>query len=539
MGVLAIKSFGGIAPKVPPRYLQENQAQVAVNCPMFRGSLQPLKGLGPSLLTLPKQGPIKTIYRFGQDIISDTQFWFHWDFDVDVIRGQIPTDTSEWTFYTGDGFPKATYSTLALTGGTAYPMAARPLGILPPPSPVIAIAGAIPPDPSILETRVYTYTNVSKEAGFEKESAPAPASLPVDVSVGQDVELSGFAPVPAGYNVTHRRIYRSVSGVFLFVAEILSSASTFTDDVSAEDLAEELPSLTWQPPPEDLKGIINLPNGMAAGFVGRDVYFCESFRPYAWPEQYVLTVDYPIVGLGRMDTTLVVLTTGVPYFIQGSAPDAMIVVKSDIEQACVSKRSIVSAGNAVIYASPDGLVMLSPSGSTLVTEQSFTRAQWLDNFAPNTIHAYQHDRKYIAFYDDGTKSGGFIFDMATGQIMTHDVYVNAAYTDLVRDKMFIANDSKQVRVWEDGTPLQYMWKSKLFGLPRDTFFSCAQVEAEAYPITANYYVEGVLKFTKIVVNREPFRLPVLVGKDWEVEVTGTGEVFSIVMAQSMAELADA
>ncbi len=116
-----------------------------------------------------------------------------------------------------------------------------------------------------------------------------------------------------------------------------------------------------------MKGLINLPNGIMAGFEGRDVYFCEPYRPYAWPAAYQQTVDYPVVGLGRLDTSLVVLTKGAPYLISGSAPGYMTVVKADLEQACVSKRSIVSMGSAVFYASPDGLVALAASGSRVLT----------------------------------------------------------------------------------------------------------------------------------------------------------------------------
>ena len=109
---------------------------------------------------------------------------------------------------------------------------------------------------------------MNKESGFEFESAPAEASNSVNVRVGQTVSLSGFSSVPSGYVVSHRRIYRSVSGTFLFVKEIAASAASFTDDVKAEDLAEELPSLTWSEPPQTLSGLTNLPNGIMAGFRG-------------------------------------------------------------------------------------------------------------------------------------------------------------------------------------------------------------------------------------------------------------------------------
>ena len=175
MAVVAIKSFGGIAPKIPPRYLKDNQAQTALNCPVFAGSIQPIQDVGSSLLTLEKSGTIKTIYRYGQDNVSDTQHWFHWPAEVNVCRSQIAGDTSEWTFFTGDGAPKATHSGIALSG-TNYPAASRPLGLPSPPTAASAVVTGAVDDTETVETRVYTYTFVNKEAGREIESAPAPAS---------------------------------------------------------------------------------------------------------------------------------------------------------------------------------------------------------------------------------------------------------------------------------------------------------------------------------------------------------------------------
>jgi len=601
MAVFAIKSFGGISPKTPARYLRDEQAQVAINCPVFSGSIQPLANVGSAVHTLTKSGVPQTIYRFGQDTKSDSLYWFHWTQDVDVCRSQISGDASEWTFYTGDGGPKATYNAIGLSGSN-YPSVSRPLG-LPAPSQaawassnaftpndhpakviltaehisqlstsygilistttddeaayttvtltatdasavtsaintalsasltateslgavtietktagssaklfvkfqtgttyntdgtfsydaspnlydtggantdpyvvlldseigsissgdtirvatnsgthindvavsstmsagafatwltsrlsgaVVAVAygscvvltpgsagggasgrieyrrrsgastitsltstgsesaspatlfvtqthvdamegqyvsinvngtesfvsvpstayvtnlaslsgygvsvevfGAVSPfavikttavgtsaslrirtgaypntavyslqssegysdDDETTETRVYTWTWVNKESGFEFESAPAEASNEVEVRTGQTVSLSGFPSVPGGdYVVTHRRIYRSTSGVFLYVGEIAAAEVTYTDSVEPDSLGEELATTTWSEPPANLQGLINLPNGLMAGFVKRDVYFCDPYHPHAWPLQYV------------------------------------------------------------------------------------------------------------------------------------------------------------------------------------------------------------------------------------------------------------
>lgn len=538
MPALTIKSFGGIAPVVPPRYLADSQAQTALNCPMWNGSLQPLADTGSSVYALTKSGTPQTIYRFGQDNPSDTEHWLHWTSDVDVARGQIAGDTSEWTFFTGDGAPKATYNSIALSG-TDYPTVSRPLGLpAPTQAAIAAVTGALD-ETELVETRVYTYTFVNKESGREIESAPAPASNNVDVRTSQSVSLTGLASVPAGgYVVTHRRIYRSTSGTFLFVAEIPVANTTYSDTVDADDLAEQLPSLNWSEPPSTLSGLTNLPNGMMAGFVGRDIYFCEPYRPHAWPVDYSQTIDYPVVGLGRMDTTLAVMTTGSPYFVQGTHPTAMAVVKSDLEQACVSKRSIVSHGGAVFYASPDGLMMLSSGGSRVVTDNLFSFKQWQAFFKPESIHAYQQDNQYIAFYDNGSQQGGFIYDMRSQNFILHDIYATAGFQDLQRDKLFVASADGSVRVWASGAVKNFTWRSKKFTMPKPLSFGWAQVEAEAYPMTMKVLADGVVVREHTVTSRNPFRLPVQVGRDYELEVSGTNEVFSIAVAHSASELRD-
>jgi hypothetical protein len=536
MAMLSIKQFGGIAPKIPARYLSDNNAQTAVNVGSLNTSLQPLQNVGSTVHTLTKVGTPQTIYRFGQDTVSDSLYWFHWTQDVDVARSQIPGDASEWTFYTGDGAPKATYNSIALSGSN-YPSVSRPLGLPAPTGAVSAVSDGTGGASDVPEDRVYTYTWVNKEAGFEFESQPAPPSASVSVKAGEVVTLTLFDSVPGGsYVATHRRIYRSVTGTYLYVGEMPIASNTFSDNVDPEDLGEELATLTWAEPPSTLAGLINLPNGIMAGFTGRDVYMCDPYHPHAWPVEYINSIDYPVVGLGRMDTTLAVLTKGTPYFIQGSHPDSMAVVKSDIEQACVSKRSIVSMGGVVIYASPDGLIALAPSGSKNLTDAMFTHDQW-QTFVPSSIHGYHQDGKYIGFYDTGSAQGGFMYDLQSGQFILHSLYAEAGYTDIQRDELFLAFDDRTVKKWLDGSFLSYTWKSKKFTLPQIMSFACAQLEAEAYPVTMKVYADGSLIHTQTVANRNPFRLPAVAGRDWEVQLEGSSEVFSMAVAQSMSEIA--
>ena len=532
MAVITIRSFNGVSPKTPPRFLQDSQAQTANNCDVFRGSLSPMKGVGASVATV--SGGSKTLYKFGQDSTDASAGWLSFANDVDVARSQITGDTEEWTFYSGNNAPKAIRA-----GYTSSPI---PLGIPAPATALIATEGTLPEnsDELVAETRIYTYTYVNKVGAREFESAPAPAALSVDVVTGQNVALSGVATPPSGYAATYIRIYRSTQGTFLFVGELTTASALggYTDTVDPELLAEELPSLFWLPPPDALAGLSNLPNGMMAGFVGRDVYFCEPYVPHAWPDAYRQTIDYPVVGLGSIDTTLVVLTKGAPYIIQGSHPDAMVVVRAGLEQSCVAKRSIVSMNNAVLFASPDGLVSISNSGSSIMTQSIYTRDQWNSLIKPESVVAYQHDNKYIGFYNNGVTTGSFIFDFASGQFSLNDTYATAGFNWLQGDTLYVLQGGSIVP-WNEGSNLTYNWKSKLFTMPRPLSMACAQVEAEAYPLTCKIYGDGVLIHTQTVASRLPFRLPPLLARDWELEVIGTNEIFMAAIGQSMQELANA
>lgn len=533
MTAIIVKQFGGVSPRTPARFLQDTQAQQALNCPAWLGSLQGLPGT--TKLRDMNKTDVVSIYRFGQDTNSETDYWFEFTSDTDVVRGPIAGDVEERTFWSDGVKPKKTNNVLALTGGAAYPINAYDLGVPRPTAPAMCVVsgeGAGTP-----EDRVYTYTNVT---AWGEESQPADASNTVTVSVGQTVNLSGLSqPVAGNHNIATKRIYRSVTGSgssveYLFVAEIPAAQTTYSDTVLSESLGEVLPSISWATPPDALKGLVTFPGGLMAGFVGRDVYFCEPYRPFAWPAEYINTVDYPVVGLGVMDTTLAVLTTGVPYFIQGTDPTGMAVVKSDIHQACVSKRSIVSMNGIVLYASPDGLVKLSSGGSGLITEQMFSREQW-QGINPATIHAYHWESKYVAFYD----GGGFVFDPRDNTFIWHDITATAGYNDLQRDQLYLVR-GLEMHKWYSGTPKSYTWRSKKWTLPQPMSFGCAQVEAEAYPLTFKFYADGVLKHTQAVTSRSVFRLPAgFQARDIEFEISGTPEVFMVGIAHSPKELAGA
>jgi hypothetical protein len=540
VAVITVNKFSGVSPMTPARYLGTNAAQTALNCPVWLGSLQPIRGASEKAASFSKTGDIKSIYRFGQSETDELKNWFHWTTDVDVVQGYVNGDATERTYFTGDGVPKVTNNALALAGsGTDYPVTSYTLGV-PKPTTALTTAktGTASPN-TVAETRVYTYTYVNS---WGEESAPFAATdmLPSteDVYPGENVTVTLPTAPTGNYDVTKKRIYRSATGSintsYFFVAEVPVAQVTYADSIAGDALNEELPSITWEQPPADMQGLVGLPNGVMVGFKGNDIYFSEPYRPFAWPIQYMQTVGYPVVGLGVIDTTVVVLTKGRPFFLQGSHPDSMIMVEADVNQACISKRSIVSMNNYVFYASPDGLVGLSPGGSNVVTQSMFDKYSW-QALNPTNLVGCVYESKYVGFLNTASGNGGFIYDLHAKTWNFHNLYATGGFNDLKNDALYIIKDNGLWK-WDTGTALDYVWKSKKFTFSEPKGFTCYRVQAEAYPVTMKVYRDGTEIVNKSVTSDSLNRLPSGIGTDWEFQLEGNTEVYNVQIAQSPMEL---
>ena len=376
-----------------------------------------------------------------------------------------------------------------------------------------------------------------------EEGAPSPVSASLSCKTDDTVTISALAAAPAGeYGINRIRIYRtqaSSSGAdFYFLREIISTLTTSTDDNRA--LGEVLPSTTWTIPPANLKQLIGLWNGMMAGISGRSVRFCEAFVPYAWPVAYeILPLHSTPVALAAFGQTLVVLTDGSPFLVTGGGPDAMDQQPMEFLQACVAPRSAVGMGHGVAWASPDGLAYVGSSGPRMLTEGVLTRDDW-QALLPSTIVGCMYEQRYIGFYNDGSAKG-FVLDPANPNGMYFlDFGVDALYLDDLQDALYVLNGTS-IGKWDAGTLKTVTFKSKEFALPKPMVgLACAQVTASAYPVTFKLYADGVLKHTQTVANDSPFRLPGGYHAQMvQVEVSGTQAVQSIVLAHSMAEIAQA
>lgn len=532
--LIDLTNFAGMAPSVHPTALPANAAQVASNCILGLGALRPLKGT-TNVIAPSKAGTVLSIYPFASK-------WLNWISDVNVCRAPQPDDSWDRLYFSGGAafVPQYTLPALA-TSGSDYPTASYNLGIpMPTTAPTIEVVGTISdPDPTLVETRSYVYTFVS---AYGEEGPPSPVSVSVDVAPGQSVNLSALeVSAGLGYNLSQKRIYRTNTGTtsteFQLVATIAIANATYSDTVASANLGLVLPSESWDPPPPGLHSITPLSNGALAGLYKKQVCFSEPYQPHAWPLAYRKPLDSLGIALGAYGNSVLVATESFPHVVTGSHPEAMGIERSEEGGACVSKRGLVDLGYAVIWPAPQGLMLAGMSGIRLLTKDLFTQEDWAA-LVPSTIHAYLWDKKYVAFWTNSSGYAGFIFDPATNDLTYHSIAATAGYHDPLTGVLYLVVGG-QIVTWDSATALSAVWKSKKFVLPKPANFSCAQVQADAYPQTVKFWADGALIHTRSVANANPFRLPGgFLPDSYEVEVTTTAAVTRVTLATSLAELAE-
>lgn len=534
MPLIDIVTMRGMVPLVADHLLPDDTATLAQDCQFDRGVVSPLqadKAMSTALPMVPQ-----TLFHYYAN------HWFAWSAPVEVMRSPIPQDQYNRIYYTDGEYPKLTYDAIA-TGGVTKPTAWYRLGVPTPATPpnmhsMSAPSGAPSDDPTDDETRFYVETYVT---GLGEEGPPGPVSGKITITTPGTTVVVSLSPAPtSNSNITKRRLYRSVSGGgladYLLVVELPIAADSYSDARQAAELGPVLETYGYAMPPNGMRGICQMANGICAGFEENAVLFSEPYLPYAWPEKYKLTTEHDIVAIAAIDTALVVGTQGYPYLFQGVSPASMTGQKlSSIQQACISAQSMVALDGLVLYASPDGLVGVGGEGGRLITEELITRQQWLA-MHPETMRAWYSENKYVALTD----THSFVFDPRAGDFTLLSGRWDAAVTDMQQDALMVAK-GRQVHEWLGGSARQSMrWRSKVFVLPPATRLSCARIMSEQLAeVGFSLWVDGNKAFELAPghVVETVFRLPPLRGKRWQVEVYGTGVVERITLGSSLVEVA--
>lgn len=542
MSILRIINFGGMVPKLDQRALPQGMSQLAVNCKLYSGALDSF--YGPLQLATVTPASPQDFYHF---VTSDgAQHYVGFAGPTDVVRAPILNDAFDRMYFTNSS---GAYMTTR--AGLASGAAAWLLGVPVPTftSWTVTTSGGTSTN---AETRVYIAT---LQTSYGEEGS---ASAPILATGNSDGTwtlngLNGLTTSMVNYpTVDQLNVYRTVStssGVAYYrVASFFTNAlpATYVDALTDSEAAlqVQLQSLTWTPPPANLVGLVASPSGFLAGFVGRTVFFSEPYFPHAWPQQYQLAVEDDIVGLGIYGSTVVVCTTGRPYIIQGTQPGAMALVKVNQSIPCLSKRSIVSIGPAVYFATYDGIMQVSDSGISLATAPLLTKDQWLTTYSPSTIQADTFEGRYYAFFNNAQ---GFIFDPSSQSAPWVELSLPNVQTvrqSYVTGKLQVLVGTN-VQEWDGDTTtrIPYTWVSAEFLIAKPSNLSALQLRGSfgtsqiPEPVQVSVSVDDVPRWTHGVASEKTVRMPRgFKGSCWTFTITGRQRVFSLSASGTATEL---
>lgn len=386
---------------------------------------------------------------------------------------------------------------------------------------------------------VYTFVN-----DIGEESGPSDPSATIFKDDGTTVTVTTATSPPTGldYYIETKRIYRAVTTAagtdFLLVAEIPLSQADYDDTLEDSALGEVLPSTDWALPPDNLRGILALPNEIYVGFTQDGNELCLSAQgfPHAWPINYRLRTDEPIVAIGNVDAVVVIATKEFPYTASGTVPENYSMTKAEVKQGCVSKRGcLYLKGFGWIYPSPDGFVAVAGVGQPqLITQHLFTRKEW-QALAPETMICDSHDNRAFCFYEVGGIKKGMMIDATEGAFgkVTLGFHAKAMYSWARTDTLYLVMDENQVPIGESPSmvgqlipneqtvyafdsdnvatgltgQLPCRWVSKQWPMRGDIPRMCRVYATDYSDIRLQVYADGVLYRTVDIADSDPFTIP--------------------------------
>jgi len=471
-----IEDFKGQYPRRSSRLLANNQADEAFNCKLSSGALRGIRDWHEVFNF--NDPTIQKAFRIPDAISPNGELWVGFDNpEINLYPGPLLNDAFDRYYKFGGGRPE--YNTLTrLRNGDPYYWLGVPAPVL---NGSLLAVGGVAPD----EDRSYVYTLVT---AFGEEGAP---SAPITATGKEDGTwtfsgLDTTVPNPAEQPVLTKNIYRTVVGFstveFFFVANIPLIVSSYVDTNPSDEIARNnlLESEDWAVAPVDIDNAVIMPNGFFLAWAGRNIHFSETYRPWAWPASYDLSAQYEIIGAGVFGQSAGIVTKGHPYFATGTSPESTTLTKNNTAEPGLSPFSIVSLPYGVLYASQNGLILLSASGVTNPTDEILTKDEWVDNYSPETLRAAQYEDEYLGFY---ASDKGIVINPQdpNSSFIELDYFtdVDQVQTDDRTGELYIIR-AGVVYFWDSimEARVPYKWRSKTFYFRKPCNMGAAVVDME-------------------------------------------------------------
>jgi len=545
MATITINRFQGSIPRLEPHLLPVGAAARAVDCKLWSGALESWRE--PEAAQTVPDGTV-SVYELDCD-------WMTYSTCVDIARGPVNcrqyfvtgrSDYPEILAFAADGSP--VYSRLGVP--CAFDMPTITPGSVSP-----TVSGE-----KDIEARSYAYQYVN---AFGHRGSLSQGSEPAMIHDGQPVVVSGW-PVPdASWNVSHIRLYRTVSseGIaestlsstllneantsWMLVAEIPVTAVSYTDTTVNELLVEALEEDIVMPPPDGLQGITHIVSMNAlAGFVGRRIYFSENNHYHNWPHFHDL--DDNIKAIKESNGVVYVMTDGYPYIIPAVADCNSAECREPVRlgqplpMIGAGSRRVAEFPGGVFYPTHNGLVMLtSNAGPQIVTHAMYSPEDW-QMLQPTTVVPVVHLGRLFVF----ANGGSFVMNIGNMEqgwtLDAHselsDTGVIDAFVSRTGDLYYLKGNT--VWRWDRGTALrEHIWESAEAALSIPVNMAAGHIRALNGSEYLTVKVDGEVVEARDVYSHHVFRLPNwCVGTRWSIELKGKASVSLISLATSMKEL---
>lgn len=477
MVAVKLPIFSGMVPSIDPHLLSDQNASFCNNAWLYSGALV---GLPDKEMLHEMVNPAATIayripiYQDDPTYLFDS-VWVEFENNLtDFVSAPVAEDQYRRFYWAAPNQPTR-YNTFDRIQNGLPPFL---LGLPSPNALNVTVTGG---SSATNVSRAYVATFVT-EYGEE-----GPASEPSLINGKEDatfeITLPAALPDDLGVNrnIKKIRLYRTIvssagTTTYYRVIEMdaLATTQSFTDIVTDATLASMpiLESTAWTAPPA-LEGMVSMPNGIMAGYVGNTLYFSEPYRPHSWPAAYSLTIDYDVVGMSVTGQTLVVCTKGNPITASGVNPASITTSKLAVFEPCLSKGSILPTEEGVYYTSPNGLILVNAGIIQNITKQFISRDQWASIAYKGKVNAGRFNGAYFAYGAGIEQAYQDAFQEDFAQTMPEDegspvgVLIDPSNANMGFTYISTEEEVKSVKNDAFSGELVYVSQGKVFWLPQD------------------------------------------------------------------------